>query len=153
MARTRRNSREGSVPQLSQVQDPVPGLDCERKQHLVLPHLRHLFLVYKWWMAWRKKRYDSTAAFGRELGEYRKATARLLQVFDPTGRLTLSKIAGTLYGQIMARTGNDAVAAAMITGQVRRGARVPIFYACRAERELQRIYTKSVDSLLREIHR
>lgn len=140
-------------PSYRQVQDPVPGLDCERKQYLVLPDPGNLSLAYSWWMEWRKKRYNSTTAFGRERGEYREPIARLLQVFDPTGRLTLSKIAGTLYGQIMARTGNDAVAAAMITGQVRRGARVPMFYACRAERELQRIYTESVHSLSQEIHR
>jgi len=138
-------------PRYRQVQEAVPGLDCERKQYLVLPDPGHLSHTYKWWMQWRKKRYDSTAAFGRELGDYRAAANSLLQVFDPTGRLTLSKIAGTLYGQIMARTGNDAVAAAMITGQVRRGARVPMFYACRAEQSLQRIYQESLYSLRREI--
>lgn len=140
-------------PRYRQVQEPVPDSDCDRHSYLLLPDPLHLELLTTLFGKWRRDKENPEIVFTRELSEYRSNANKLLGVWDPSGRLTISKISGTLYRRIMNRTGNDAVAAAMITGQVRRGASVPMFYACRAQERLQKVYEEAIIDLLREIDR
>ena len=58
---------------------------------------------------------------------------------DPSGRLTLNKISWALFARIMSVSGNDGVAATMITGKRHRLSKVPMFYACRRLSEIREI--------------
>lgn len=137
-------------PRYRQTQDPVPDADCKRHPWLVLPDARRICMLIDMFARWQQNKDDPQTIFTRDLSDYLENARILLSTLDPTGRLTVSKVSNDLYGRIMSSTGNDSVAAAMITGQVRRGARVPMFYACRSQEMLQRIYEEAVGTLGQE---
>jgi hypothetical protein len=78
---------------------------------------------------------------------------KLLQEIDPGRRITLSKISSAWSGYITSLTGNDVVAAKIITGFDSRVSRVAMFYACRSQENINRIFHRCASSLLQEIWR
>ena len=134
-------------PRYRQVQKQAPDFDCNRRTVLALPDLVHLASRVDRFSRWRGSNDDPSIVFRRELTFYLTNARELLRILDPSERLTVSKISNELHGRIMSATGNDAVAAAMITGKVDRSARVPMFYACRSQARLQDIYERAVRAL------
>ncbi|MGB8479719.1 MAG: hypothetical protein WCE63_12910 [Acidobacteriaceae bacterium] len=78
---------------------------------------------------------------------YSTHLAQMLEQWDTTGRLDLSKTENTLYGAVMSWSGKDIIATTMITGRYKPQARVPMYYACRQMEVLQAIHTGTVRDL------
>lgn len=96
---------------------------------------------------------ESALLFRSSGGEIHRGISALLRSFDPSGRLTESKIARRLWTSIIAYTGGDVVAAAMLSGQDRMASKVAMFYACRNLARLQEIYGATVWRLRSQIWR
>jgi hypothetical protein len=84
----------------------------------------------------------------------RKRLKTILEQKDPIGkRITLSRVSSAFSGYILSRTGNDVVAAKMITGVDSRVSRVPMFYACRSQENINRIFYSSITWILQGIRK
>lgn len=126
--------RAAPLPVYKHVQRQVPGRDRIRQTHVVLPDeaclgslTRRLCVVQERVLG----SADSFLLFRTSSHELHCGISALLRSLDPSGRLTVSKIAKCLWTSIIAYTGGDVVAAAMLTGQDRMASKVAMFYACR----------------------
>jgi hypothetical protein len=63
-----------------------------------------------------------------------------LAELDPEGRLTVTKLSGFLFTQMMMRTDGDVTASAIVAGQSLPIARTRLFYACVRLRRMQEVY-------------
>lgn len=157
-------------PKYSQELTAVSGLAREKQEYMLLPDAASLGPLFrrlnKLQLQARRaqpqaKRADgapraeppSDMVFHRPAWSYQEQIRRLLKTVDPDQRVTISKIAHTLFSRIIAITGKDIVAAVMITGQNHYVAKVAMFYACRQLSKLQAIYRDAVWSLQAEIWR
>ena len=149
-------------PDYRQQQEPVPDADRNRKEFLFLPDTAGIGrLLMRFGGFWRFDKvplrknkkptdandHDARFVFLKSPEYYRESLTLLLRQWDPSGRLTLNKIAQVLWGRVMTTTGNDIVAATMITGRRHHLARVPMFYACRCIAGLESIYQRVVVEL------
>jgi len=132
-------------------QAPVPESDCNRTEYVYLPDAAGLGGLLHSHSHLLKLRGDWGVQFNRSIDEWNKRSRTLLRAWDPTGRLTLAKISSALFAEIMSRTGNDAVAATMITGLRHRLSKVPMYYSCRRLETIQKVYMRAVDSLRKKV--
>jgi len=72
----------------------------------------------------------------RVLRQLKKRLAKL----DPEGRLTVTKLSGYLFTQMMIQTDGDVTASAILAGQNLPIARTRLFYACVRHRRIQQAY-------------
>ena len=63
-----------------------------------------------------------------------------LSKLDPEGRLTVTKLSGFLFAQMMMQTDGDVTASAIVAGQNRPIARTRLYYACVRLRRIQEAY-------------
>jgi hypothetical protein len=87
----------------------------------------------------------SQVAFQPLRGQATKILSRLkdqLKKLDSEGRLTVAKIAGFLFSQMMVKTNGDVTAAAIVARQNLPIARTRLFYACTRLRRIQDIYVE-----------
>lgn len=87
----------------------------------------------------------SPVAFQPLRGQARKILSRLkdqLRKLDPEGRLTVTKIAGFLFSQMMVKTNGDVTTAAIVARQNLPIARTRLFYACVRLRRIQDVYVE-----------
>jgi hypothetical protein len=63
-----------------------------------------------------------------------------LSKLDPEGRLTVTKLSGFLFAQMMMQTDGDVTASAIVAGQNMTIARTRLFYACVRLRRVQEAY-------------
>ncbi len=89
--------------------------------------------------------------FELPLEHYKAGVRTLLKCWDPSGRMTLTKISSTLFARVMSLSGNDVVAATMITCNPHRLSKVPMYYACRSMVNIKEIHRATVNDLLSEI--
>ena len=150
------HTRPGTVrirvpfPKYKTDQTPRPEDQCECSEYISLPDYANLSLVFKTYSAMQRIDSPLFKPFADESASYVDCIRILLKSWDPTGRLTLNKITSTLSGRVMSESGNDAVAAAMITGTKSRLSNVAMHYACRELSFLQGIYQKSVVNFMDE---
>jgi hypothetical protein len=88
---------------------------------------------------------SSPVAFQPLRGRATKVLCRLkehLAKLDPEGRLTVAKVAGFLFSQMMVKTNGDVTAAAIVAGQNLPIARTRLFYACVRLRRIQDAYAE-----------
>jgi hypothetical protein len=76
---------------------------------------------------------------GRAAKVLRELKKRLAKI-DPEGRLTVSKLSGFLFSQMMIRTDGDVTASAILARQNLPIARTRLFYACIRLRRMQEAY-------------
>jgi hypothetical protein len=133
----------------------MPDSDCRRTEYeyVDLPDAINLSTPINSYAEMRKIVRDRYQLFQGEPERYQANARLLLKAWDPSGRLTLPKIASTLFGRVMSLTGNDAVAATMITGNRHRLSQVAMYYACRESSVIQDIYRKTVERYGKEIDR
>ena len=87
----------------------------------------------------------SLVAFQPLRGQAKKVLSKLkahLKNLDPEGRLTVTKIAGFLFSQMMVETNGDVTTAAIVARQSLPIARTRLFYACVRLRRIQDFYVK-----------
>lgn len=87
----------------------------------------------------------SPVAFQPLRGQAPKILSRLkdqLKKLDPEGRLTVKKIAGFLFSQMMEKTNGDVTTAAIVARQNLPIARTRLFYACVRLRRIQDVYVE-----------
>ena len=65
-----------------------------------------------------------------------------LSLLDPEGHLTVTKLSGFLFAQMMMRTDGDVTASAIVAGQNMPIARTRLFYACVRLRRVQEAYVE-----------
>lgn len=138
-------------PRYKSIQTPVPDSDRNRTEYMKIPDSRRLSMAIEAYSKWNGLKGDYFRLFQRDLEHYQRNARVLLKSLDPSGRLTLGKIASVLFARIMSLTGNDAVAATMITGTKHRLSTVSMHYACREMAPLRDIYQEVVRSLAHEI--
>jgi hypothetical protein len=133
----------------------MPDSDCRRtkNEYVDLPDAMNLSAPIKQYAERRKIVRNRYQLFQGKPEQYQANARLLLKAWDPSGRLTLPKIASTLFGRVMSLTGNDAVAATMITGNRHRLSQVAMHYACRECSVIQDIYQKTVKRYGKEIDR
>jgi hypothetical protein len=137
-------------PEYAEVQAPAEG-GCEREEFSILedrarlaPYLRRLLTT------WQPGQPERFRLFQKPAAHYSHWIDRILEAVDSTGHLTESRIANSLYGELRSRTGNDVVAAAMITGQERPEAKVQMYYACRDTARISQLHAAVIDGIKRE---
>ncbi len=129
-----------------------PDLDRKSTRYVLLPdHINIALGINR--LAQTKRYKGNFYLFQSSLKDYTTNTQILLRSWDPSGRLTLNKISSALFGRVMSMSGNDVVAATMITGNTHRLSKVPMYYACRTLGSIQEIYRQTVNDLLSEIGR
>jgi hypothetical protein len=127
-----------------------PKLDCKRTQYISLPN----YVGFEdgiFALVGDHRHGKDFRLFCRPLEHYKAVVRTLLKCWDPSGRITLNKISSTLFARVMSLSGNDAVAATMITGKRHRLSKVPMYYACRSMANIWEIYRATVNDLLSEI--
>lgn len=138
-------------------QDDVPG-NRESYPYVLLPDYYNLSsLLLKLRNRRRREQGIEKGAPDRVFPDGRAQLIRLkaiLEQKDPIGkRITLCRVSSAFSGYILSRTGNDVVAAKMITGFDSRISRVPMFYACRSQENINLIFHSSVTWILQEIRK
>jgi hypothetical protein len=138
-------------PSYRTAQAPAPGSDCVRTEYVFLNDwcLGRLVALYR---RIRKLKGDRYRLFTRSIEHYKEHARALLKAWDPTGRLTLNKVSWVLIRRVMDLTGNDAVAATMITGVRHRLSRTAMYYACRELSVIQDIHRKTISCLNRDLY-
>lgn len=137
-------------PDYKSKQQVRPDLDRDRTRYTLLPD--HIGIAMGIIHLAQKNRYTGDFyLFQRPLEYYTTHAQTLLRSWDPSGRLTLNKISSTMFARVMSVSGNDVVAATMITGNTHRLSKVPMYYACRPLGSIQEIYRQTVNDLLSEI--
>ncbi len=139
-------------PEYRKEQKGVPEHDCNRSQYIYLPDVMGLGTwIKRYAELFGYKGKERHQVFQKAFTFYSKNVKALLKAWDPSGRLTLNKVSSALFGKLMNWTGNDAVAAALITGKPHRLSKVPLYYACRNAKHVQEIYFSVVEQLKSEI--
>lgn len=128
--------------------------DRRRFPYVLLPDYFDLagLLIQLYDVQLRSQPHDD--AMGRIFPHEREQYPRLgkmLEDLDPSRRMTISKISAALSGYVTSQTGNDVVAAKIITGFDSRVSRVAMFYACRSQANINRIFHRCASWLLQEI--
>jgi len=125
---------------------PVPGSDCLRTEYAFFDILwiGRLVNLYR---RIRRLKGNPYRLFTGPVEQYKEHARTLLGAWNPTGRLTLNKISWVLFGRVIELTGNDAVAATMITGVKHRLSHTAMYYACRELSLIQDIHRKTVSCL------
>ena len=133
----------------------MPDSDCRRTKYgyVDLPDAMNLSAPIRQYAERQKIVRNRYQLFQGKPERYQANARSLLRAWDPSGRLTLNKIASTLFGWVMSLTGNDAVAATMITGNRHRLSQVAMHYACRESSVIQDIYRRAVERYGKEIDR
>ncbi len=126
------------------------NLDCKRTQYVSLPDYVGFYDGIFALVGDRRQGKDFRL-FRRPLEHYKGLVRTLLKCWDPSGRMTLHKISSALFARVMSLSGNDVVAATMITGNPHRLSKVPMYYACRSMANIWEIYRGTVNDLLIEI--
>lgn len=85
--------------------------------------------------------------FPRPREEYRREMNDLLRQIDPSGRLTVAKLASTLFIHIAAAADKDALAATLITGRKHPATKVAMYYVGREIALVQAHYYNVVADL------
>ncbi len=97
----------------------------------------------------------SPRVFRRPLAWYRKQFQSLVGRLDSNTRLTESRLSRFLFSRILAASGGDLSATAIVTGNDVPLSRVKLFYACPSVSRLQTLYADVVigvqDELLRAV--
>lgn len=134
-------------PEYKTDQVPRPGVQCESTEYISLPDYANLGFVIDAYARMRKINDQRFQPFQGTTESYAENARLLLKAWDPSGRLTLNKFTSALFGRVMSESGNDVVAAAMITGTRSRLSNVAMHYACRELPALQALYGKTVVNL------
>ncbi len=103
-------------PLYKRAQVANPDFDCLRREYVLLPDLIRIKVAIDALAQSYRLRGDYFQLFQKHPEEYMTNARSLLKAWDPSGRLTLNKISSTLFGRVMSVSGNDMVAATMITG-------------------------------------
>jgi hypothetical protein len=137
-------------PRYKLEQPPAPGFDCDRTQYVYLDArwLAYRVVAYH---RMRRMRGDLFKLFPGPMEQYKASAEKMLKVWDPSGRLTIHKITWALFGRVMQETGNDAVAATMITGLKHRLSRTAMFYACRELSVIQKTYQTTISAFIYDL--
>lgn len=137
-------------PPYQSSQTVAPNLDSQRTQYNSLPDYVG-FYDGIFALAGDHRYGKNFRLFPQSLEHYKAVVRTLLKCWDPSGRMTLNKISSTLFARVMSVSGNDVVAATMITGNSHRLSKVPMYYACRSMANIWEIYRATVNDLLSEI--
>jgi hypothetical protein len=138
-------------PVYTRAQLANPDFDCLRTEYVLLPDLIGIKVAIDSLAQSYGLRGDYIRLFQKPPDEYMKNARSILKSWDPSGRLTLNKISSTLFARVMSASGNDMVAATMITGNKHHLSDVPMYYACRQMSAIQKIYARAVFQLRDEI--
>ncbi len=138
-------------PKYKTEQAPALDYDCKRREYIALPDYANLWLAVKTYATMQQIGGDRFQPFPGAPEAYAENVRLLLKAWDPSGRLTLNKIASTLFARVMTVTGNDSVAATIITGNSHRLSKVAMHYACREVSVIQEIYRSVVSDLQNDI--
>jgi hypothetical protein len=131
-------------PKYRSEQTPMPNSDCRRTEYIYLPDEMNLSAAIRHYAGMRKLGAERYQPFPGGPERYQTNARLLLRAWDPSGRLTLNKIASALFERVMSLTGDDAVAATMITGNRHRLSNVAMHYACRELSVIQDVYRRTV---------
>ncbi|HUB00509.1 MAG TPA: hypothetical protein VMA34_19415 [Terracidiphilus sp.] len=134
-------------PKYKTEQVPMPGDQCECSEYTYLPDYAHIRLVIRSLAAIRRINSHRFQPFQGAAESYAENVRLLLKAWDPSGRLTINKITSALFSRVMSESGNDFVAATMITGSKSRLSKVAMHYACREIPFLQALYGRAVNHL------
>jgi len=140
-------------PKYKWTQQSEPG-DRRRYPYVLLPDYfdlaKLLLQIYDVQLRHNPQDHENCRIFPNGREQYVRLKKRLKDL-DPSGRTTLTKISSAFSGYVMSLTGNDVVAAKMITGVDSRVSRVAMFYACRSQANINRLFHRCASWLAREI--
>jgi hypothetical protein len=132
-------------PLYTQARPAVPGKEVMRSLHLC--HRVHPVanLLLRAWQQYLPA--SQSELFKQPCDTYEKRLKPWLRELDPTGRLTLSKIARVKWSLLSQAAGGDLSDASLVLGQPHPIARVPLFYSLLSVEDAGFLFEKATSAL------